>query len=103
MTPYAEAVLGLVARIPRGRVLGYADVAELVAEESPDGRGGTGRTVAAVLSRHGAEVPWHRVVRSSGEVAPRVRGRALPLLRAEGVLAPGSERVDMARARWDGT
>jgi methylated-DNA-protein-cysteine methyltransferase-like protein len=93
-TPYAAAVLDVVARIPPGRVLSYGDVAEYM------GRG-SGRGVGSVLSRHGHEVPWHRVVQSTGAPAPSSPQEALRLLRAERVPMRG-DRVDMRLASWDG-
>jgi methylated-DNA-protein-cysteine methyltransferase related protein len=93
-TPYARAVLDVVDRIPPGRVLTYGDVAELM------GRG-TGRTVGAVLSEHGREVPWQRVVQASGRPAEPYLQQALALLAAEGCPVQ-DERVDLAAARWDG-
>ena len=93
-TPYAVAVLEVVDRIPRGKVMSYGDVAEYVGS-------GTGRTVGAVMSRHGHEVPWQRVVLSTGEPAPSAPAEALRLLRAEGVAMRG-DRVDMRTARWHG-
>jgi methylated-DNA-protein-cysteine methyltransferase related protein len=93
-TPYAARVLAAVDRIPPGKVMSYGDVAEYVGA-------GSGRSVGAVLSRHGHEVPWQRVVLSTGEPAPPSPAEALRLLRAEGVPMHG-DRVDMARARWDG-
>jgi alkylated DNA nucleotide flippase Atl1 len=47
-------------------------------------------------------VAWHRVVRSDGTPAPHIRARQLALLREEGVPIDG-ERVQMSRARWDGS
>lgn len=94
-TPYAARVLEVVDRIPPGRVMSYSDVAEYV------GRG-SGRSVGAVMSRHGREVPWQRVVLSTGAPAPSAPEEAMRLLRAEGVPLRG-ERVDMDRARWDGS
>src|SRR6266516_8131806 len=93
-TPYAALVLAVVDRIPRGRVMSYGDVAEYLG-------GGSARAVGAVLSRHGHEVPWQRVVLSTGEPAPSHSDEALRLLLAEGVPMRG-DRVDMARARWSG-
>jgi len=95
---YAEAVLDLVDQIPPGRVLAYGDVAELL------GRGGA-RQVGSVLSRYGSSVPWWRVIRASGEAPPGLLAEALASWRAEGTpLVRGvlANRVDMARARWDG-
>ncbi|MBX6388357.1 MAG: MGMT family protein [Frankia sp.] len=95
---YATAVLDVVAMIPPGRVMTYGDVAEFVGA-------GTGRHVGAVLSRFGHEedVPWHRVIRATGEPNPTAPNEALAKLIADGTpLRPGGERVDLARARWDG-
>ena len=91
---YSREVLDAVAQVPRGKVVSYGDVAELM------GRG-TARTVGAVMSRHGHEVAWHRVVQASGRPAEPMVQEALRLLAAEGCPVVG-ERVDMARARWEG-
>lgn len=93
-TPYARLVLAAVDGIPPGKVLTYGDVAELVGRGSP-------RTVGAVLSDHGREVPWQRVVQASGRPAEPYLQEALALLAAEGCPLRG-ERVDLAAARWDG-
>jgi alkylated DNA nucleotide flippase Atl1 len=53
------------------------------------------------MSQHGQEVPWQRVVQASGRPAEPYVEKALALLRAEGCPLAG-ERVDLARARWDG-
>jgi alkylated DNA nucleotide flippase Atl1 len=95
VTPYVAIVLAAVDRIPPGRVMSYGDVAELVGS-------GSARTVGGVLARHGHEVAWQRVVLATGEPAPSSPEQALRLLRAEGVPLRG-DRVDMARARWDGS
>jgi alkylated DNA nucleotide flippase Atl1 len=93
-TPYAARVLDVVDRIPRGKVMSYGDVAEYVGA-------GTGRTVGAVMSRHGHEVPWHRVVQSTGGPNPAAPEEALRRLRRDGTPMRG-DRVDMRMARWDG-
>jgi methylated-DNA-protein-cysteine methyltransferase-like protein len=93
-TPYAALVLAVVDRIPRGKVMSYGDVAEYVGS-------GSARAVGAVMSRHGHEVPWQRVVLSTGDPAPSHPDEALRLLRAEAVPMRG-DRVDMSRARWNG-
>lgn len=93
-TQYAREVLDLVDRIPPGKVMSYGDVAEL------HGRG-SARTVGAVMSDHGREVPWHRVVQASGRPAEPYVEQALALLRSEGCPLEGA-RVVMTAARWDG-
>ncbi len=96
-TPYAAEVLDAVARIPGGKVMTYGDVAEYV------GRG-SGRAVGAVMSRHGHEVSWQRVVLSTGHPSPASPEEALERLRADGApLLPGGARVDLGAARWDGS
>lgn len=74
---FIEAVLATVEAIPPGKVLAYGDVAELI------GRGGP-RSVGAVMSGHGAGVPWWRVVPASGRLAPHLAERQATLLRHEG-------------------
>jgi O-6-methylguanine DNA methyltransferase len=94
VTPFAQAVLDAVDRIPAGRVMSYGDVAEMVGA-------GSGRAVGTVMSRYGAEVPWHRVLHSDGSCATHKSDHQLALLCEEDVpIVRG--RVDMSRARWDG-
>jgi O-6-methylguanine DNA methyltransferase len=95
VTPFARRVLDAVERIPRGNVMSYGDVAEYVGS-------GSARAVGTVMSRHGSEVPWHRVLHADGTCATHKADRQLDLLRAEGVPVRG-DRVDMRLARWDGT
>ncbi|MGI8536150.1 MAG: MGMT family protein [Mycobacteriales bacterium] len=93
-TAYARLVLDVVDRIPRGKVMTYGDVAEMLGRGSP-------RTVGTVLTNHGREVPWQRVVQASGRPAEPYLQEALTLLVAEGCPVR-DERVDLAAARWDG-
>lgn len=88
-----EDVRSVVASIPSGRVLSYGDVAELAGLRSA-------RLVGKLLAEDGADLPWHRVLRSNGTVADHLRHRQLELLRAEGVLAQDG-RVAMRRYRWN--
>ena len=93
-TPYARTVLDVVDRIPRGRVMTYGDVAEYLGT-------GTGRTVGTVMSKHGREVPWWRVVQASGRPAEPHLQEALAALVAEGCPVDG-DRVRLDLARWSG-
>ena len=87
---YAAQVLDIVDRIPRGKVLTYGDIAEMIGS-------GSGRVVGAAMSRHGHEVAWHRVVLSSGHPNPAGPVEAMRLLKADGTpVAQGGERVDLA-------
>jgi methylated-DNA-protein-cysteine methyltransferase-like protein len=91
-----QAVLDAVDLIPAGKVMTYRDVAEYVGQ-------GSGRTVGMVMSRYGHEVPWHRVLLSTGAPNPADPAEALARLRADDTpMRAGGDRVDLARARWDG-
>jgi alkylated DNA nucleotide flippase Atl1 len=93
-TPFAEAVLDLVERIPPGRVMAYGDVAGVL------GWGGA-RAVGTVMARFGSGVAWHRVVRADGSLLAGHEVEALRRHRRERtpMLASG-QRIDMAAARW---
>jgi len=97
---FAEAVLDIVDQIPTGMVLAYGDIAELLGYGGP-------RQVGLVMSRYGSSVTWWRVTRASGEPPQDLEDEALAHWRGEGTpLVGGSlagRRVDMSRARWDGT
>jgi methylated-DNA-protein-cysteine methyltransferase-like protein len=75
-----ELVRALVAMIPAGKVATYGDVASAAGLSSP-------RIVGWIMRTDSADLPWHRVIRSSGRPAPHLAHRQLELLRAEGVLA----------------
>ncbi|MEU9110827.1 MGMT family protein [Streptomyces sp. NPDC048483] len=118
---YAERVLAVAELIPAGRVMTYGDVAEWLREEGrPEGlpaKGGGGRReggprqVGRVMALYGGAVPWWRVVRSDGVLLPGHELRALAHYRDEGTpLREASRsaeghipRLDMRRARWDGS
>jgi len=88
---YVEAVLAVVATVPAGRVTTYGAVAAIVGRAGP-------RQVGRVLSEHGSQVPWWRVVRADG-TPPSCHGRtAGSLLRGEGTPLRADGRVDLGRA-----
>ena len=75
---YVELVLSVVEKVPRGRVTSYGAIAAVV--------GGGPRQVGAVMSRHGAPVPWWRVVRADGSLPPSHEENARPHYLDEGLL-----------------
>ncbi|MGE2834664.1 MGMT family protein [Mycobacterium sp. SMC-4] len=75
-----EAVRALVAAIPSGRVATYGDIAAAASLPSA-------RIVGWIMRTDSSDLPWHRVIRASGEPAPHLRDEQLARLRAEGVLA----------------
>lgn len=88
-----------LAAVPRGRVASYGQLARLA------GHPRHARHVGSILRRLPADsrLPWHRILRSSGELAfpagsaawERQRDR----LEAEGVVLVGG-RVNLARYGW---
>lgn len=86
-----ETVRALVASIPAGRVCTYGDIADAAELSSP-------RIVAWIMRTDSSDLPWHRVIRSSGRPAPHLATAQLERLRAEGVLAHDG-RVSMNEYR----
>jgi len=88
-----ERVREIVAAIPAGRVLSYGDVAARAGLPSA-------RIVGRIMSEDSSDLPWHRVLRANGTVAPHIAREQLERLRADGVLAVGG-RVPMRQYRAD--
>lgn len=91
-------IFRLVARIPRGRVCAYGDIAWKV--------GTTPRHVGWALSGCPDGVPWHRVVNHKGQLSIGKRAHYLRelqrgLLVKEGVRFSNSDNIsDFDRYRW---
>ncbi|MBM7117974.1 MGMT family protein [Archangium primigenium] len=79
---FPEAVRQAVRAIPRGEVRSYAQVALYA------GRPGAARGVGRELKTL-EDVPWWRVLRSDGTLAPAVAVEQARRLKAEGVALEG--------------
>ncbi len=98
-TQYHGQIVHTLSVIPLGRVASYGQIADLA------GLPGRARLVARVLKTADKQLalPWHRVLRSSGQIAfapgsdEAMEQRARLL--AEGVMVKGL-RVDMAVYGW---
>ena len=94
-----QEVLELVRRIPRGRVMSYGQISELLASRlSP-------RAVGWMLHRCPEEIPWQRVVNASGgcstdRLPDFPKGLQRSLLEAEGVEFRANGTLDMEVYRW---
>ena len=90
---YRERVYSLVRRIPRGRVMTYGQIAELL------GDGYTPRTVGFCMHSSPDGTPWHRVVNAQGGcstgniVLPHDKQQRL--LELEGVIFDKNARCDL--------
>jgi methylated-DNA-[protein]-cysteine S-methyltransferase len=81
---FAKKVYAIVAKIPKGKVMTYGQVAKKA------GKPGAARAVGTIMSRnYNPKIPCHRVVRSDGRIGNYNRGgstRKTELLREEGFL-----------------
>ncbi len=100
--PFREAVLACVARIPKGRLVSYGQVALMT------GFPRRPRQVGMVLKGlpEGTELPWHRVVNTRGYVPSKGRwwGAQVQIqrLREEGIEVDELGNLDLESYRWDG-
>jgi len=95
---YRERVYRIVRSIPRGRVMTYGQLAEIL------GEGYTPRTVGFVMHGSDDKTPWHRVINAQG--ACSTGGVVLPhdkqqrMLEAEGVSFSERGRCDLQTYLW---
>ena len=103
MTPFTRSVYAVVSAIPSGSVASYGMVAAIV------GRPRAPRAVGGALSTLPEElnVPWCRVISSSGRIStPSIHHTALiqrALLEDEGVRRTEGGRIDWERYEWKPT
>lgn len=100
-SPSYERIYAVVARIPRGRVATYGQIAALA------GLPRQPRLVGYALHTLPDEsrLPWHRVVNAQGRTSPRSDGFGHErlqqhLLEQEGVQFSPAGTLSLARYRW---
>lgn len=97
---FFDQVYRLAAKIPRGKVATYGQIARLL------GAPRSARIVGWAMhgNPHGSMVPCHRVVQQGGSLSPNYcigdPGRQRRLLAREGVTFLPDGRIDMARHQW---
>jgi methylated-DNA-protein-cysteine methyltransferase-like protein len=95
---YRERVFRIVRMIPRGHVMTYGQIAEIL------GEGYTPRTVGFVMHSADDKTPWHRVVNAQGGCS--TRGLVLPhdkqqrMLEAEEVVFNQRGRCELQEYLW---
>jgi methylated-DNA-protein-cysteine methyltransferase-like protein len=98
-----QRIYRVVARIPRGRVATYGQVADLA------GLPGHARQVGYALHSlpDDVEVPWHRVINARGEVSDRFHSEwaviQRSMLESEGIRFDPAGNLDLTRYRWKPT
>ncbi|MEZ4873205.1 MAG: MGMT family protein [Bdellovibrionales bacterium] len=88
--------IALVREIPKGKVLTYGEVAQLV--DSP----GSARYVSYILSSSSKKyrLPWHRVINAKGQISEHLaQRRQKSLLSKEGVEFQ-MNKVDLQQYMW---
>jgi methylated-DNA-protein-cysteine methyltransferase-like protein len=94
---FRERVEALVARIPRGRVMTYGQLAALC------GQPRAARIVGGIAHFGNPDLPWQRVVNKQGGLAsgyPGGRSGHRQVLEAEGVVVNDGNGVDVERLIW---
>lgn len=97
---FFDRVYALVARIPRGRVATYGQIARML------GAPRAARIVGWAMhgNPHGSRLPCHRVVQQGGSCSPNFRvgdpGAQRRLLEREAVRFLLDGRVDLAAHQW---
>ncbi|HEY6231871.1 MAG TPA: MGMT family protein [Pyrinomonadaceae bacterium] len=95
---YRERVFQIVRMIPKGRVMTYGQIAEIL------GEGYTPRTVGFVMHSSNDKTPWHRVINAQGGCS--TRGLVLPhdkqqrMLEAEGISFNERGRCSLEKYVW---
>ncbi|MDD5067974.1 MAG: MGMT family protein [Candidatus Pacebacteria bacterium] len=94
MKTFTEKVFAVVAKIPKGKVLTYKEVAERA------GSPRASRAVGSILkTNYNPRIPCHRVIRSDGKTGHYNRGdmQKIALLKKEGALSEVQPRYNLAR------
>jgi methylated-DNA-protein-cysteine methyltransferase related protein len=94
-----ESVYSIVRMIPRGRVATYGQIAAILGRGTPRM---VGYAMAAI--QDGSDVPWHRVINSTGRTSLTGEGAEVQtaLLEREGVVFGEDGRVDLGLYLWPG-
>ncbi len=95
---FSERVFEIVARIPRGHVVTYGQIAERLG--LPRGA----RQVGWAMRNCPSDLPWHRVVNASGRISRREPPAAMDfqrtLLEEEGIEFSVDGCIDLERFGW---
>lgn len=101
---FIETVYELTMMIPKGQVATYGQIATYVV--SPRYARHVGRALKELPTKRAKEVPWQRVINSSGRISARgeverpvVQRR---LLEKEGVVFDDTDRINLAVFGWTG-
>jgi len=106
LSTYQQAILRLLAEVPKGKVTTYGDLAKELSKRNPNWSPGASRAVGTTMRNNpcGPQIPCHRVIRSDGAVG-NFRGGAkgaveekIGMLRDEGITISNG-KMDLKKYR----
>lgn len=100
MQPFTVKAIEIIARIPKGKVMTYGQIAAHAG--SPRGARQVARLLHSMSRKHG--LPWHRVVNAQGRIVVQdeeSRFAQLHSLQEEGVEVEHNGIVDLNRYRYN--
>ncbi|MBN1682049.1 MGMT family protein [Candidatus Bathyarchaeota archaeon] len=106
LSVYQQAILRILAEVPRGKVTTYSDLAKELARRDPKWSPKASRAVGTTMKNNvcGPYIPCHRVIKSDGGIG-NFRGgekgaieEKIKMLRSEGVMVVAG-KIDLTRYR----
>jgi methylated-DNA-[protein]-cysteine S-methyltransferase len=107
LSPYQQAILRILAEVPKGKVTTYGDLAKELSRRDPKWAPGASRAVGTTMRNNpcGPQIPCHRVIKSDGSIG-NFRGGAkgavdekVGMLRDEGVTVVDG-KIDLNKFRY---
>ena len=70
LSPYQQAILRILAEVPKGKVTTYGDLAKELARRDPKWSPNASRAVGTTMKNNlcGPQIPCHRVIKSDGDI-----------------------------------
>jgi len=95
VTEFSIEIIRIIGSIPEGRVISYGRIAEIAG--NPKAARQVSRLLHSSSEKH--NLPWHRVIGSSGTISLKGSGADLQrqLLKAEGIVFGLDGRIDLDR------
>lgn len=106
LSPYQQAILRILAEVPKGKVTTYGDLAVELAKRDPKWSPKASRAVGTTMKNNlcGPQIPCHRVIKSDGGIGNFRGGEAgavdekINMLRREGVTVV-DRKIDLKKFR----
>ena len=108
LSTYQQAILRILAEVPKGKVTTYGDLAKELSERNPKWSPNASRAVGTTMKNNpcGPQIPCHRVIKSDGDIGNFRGGEAgaikekISMLREEGVTVQNG-KVELKKYRYN--